>query len=80
MAASLRQLRNGMELGPRLVEIHRLENEADQLVRGAVASLFATGIDPMIVIRWKDIFETLEAAVDACESVANVLEGISLKR
>ncbi len=80
VAASLRQLRNGMELGPRLVEIHRLENEADQLVRGAVASLFATGIDPMIVIRWKDIFETLEAAVDACESVANVLEGISLKR
>ena len=62
------------------MEIHRLENEADQLVRAAVASLFATGIDPMIVIRWKDIFETLEAAVDACESVANVLEGISLKR
>ena len=80
VAGSVRQLRNGMELGPRLVEIHRLENEADQLVRGAVASLFAQGIDPMIVIRWKDIFETLEAAVDACETVANVLEGISLKR
>jgi uncharacterized protein len=80
VAASLHQLRNGMELAPRLVEIHRLENEADQLVRGAVASLFAEGIDPMIVIRWKDVFESLEAAVDACESVANVLEGISLKR
>ena len=80
VAASLHQLRNGMELAPRLVEIHRLENEADQLVRGAVASLFAQGIDPMIVIRWKDIFESLEAAVDACETVANVLEGISLKR
>ena len=46
----------------------------------AVASLFATGIDPMIVIRWKDIFDSLEAAVDACETVANVLEGITLKR
>src|SRR3954451_10092506 len=80
VAASLRQLRNGMELAPRLVEIHRIENEADQLVRGAVASLFEHGIDPMIVIRWKDIFESLEAAVDACETVANVLEGISLKR
>jgi uncharacterized protein Yka (UPF0111/DUF47 family) len=80
VAGSLRQLRNGMELGPRLVEIHGLENEADQLVRAAVATLFAQGIDPMIVIRWKDIFETLEAAVDACETVANVLEGISLKR
>ena len=63
-----------------LVEIHRLENEADRLERGAVASLFANGIDPMIVIRWKDIFETLEAAVDACETVANVLEGMTLKR
>jgi len=80
VAASLRSLRNGMELAARLVEIHRLENEADQLVRAAVASLFAQGIDPMIVIRWKDIFESLEAAVDACETVANVLEGISLKR
>jgi uncharacterized protein Yka (UPF0111/DUF47 family) len=80
VAGSVRQLRNGMELGPRLVEIHRLENDADQLVRDAVASLFAQGIDPMIVIRWKDIFETLEAAVDASETVANVLEGISLKR
>ena len=80
VGASLHQLRNGMELAPRLVEIHRLENEADQLVRAAVASLFADGIDPMIVIRWKDIFESLESAVDACETVANVLEGISLKR
>ena len=80
VAASLRGLRNGMELAARLVEIHRLENEADQLVRSAVASLFAQGIDPMIVIRWKDIFETLESAVDACETVANVLEGMTLKR
>src|SRR5919197_319677 len=59
VAVSLRHLRNGMELAPRLVEIHRLENQADQLVRGAVASLFEHGIDPMIVIRWKDIFESL---------------------
>ena len=49
------------------------------LVRDAVSSLFAEGIDPMMVIRWKDILETLEAAVDACETVANVLEGASLK-
>jgi uncharacterized protein len=80
VAASLQLLRNGADLGPDLVEIHRLENEGDRIVRAAVASLFATGIDPMIVIRWKDIFETLEQAVDACETVANVLEGVSLKR
>src|SRR3954452_6885517 len=47
VAASLRQLRNGSEPAPRLVEIHRLENEADQIVRSAVAALFAQGIDPM---------------------------------
>jgi len=80
VTAALHELRNGMDLGPHIVEIHRLENEADQLVRAAVAQLFAHGIDPMIVIRWKDIFETLEESVDACERVANVLEGITLKQ
>ena len=80
VTAALHELRNGMDLAGHLVEIHRLENEADQLVRGAVAQLFAHGIDPMVVIRWKDIFETLEEAVDACERVANVLEGITLKQ
>ncbi|HTE59831.1 MAG TPA: DUF47 family protein [Solirubrobacteraceae bacterium] len=80
VAAALRGLRNGAELSPHLVEIHRLENEGDRLQRAAVAGLFANGIDPMMLIRWKDIFDTLEAAVDACESVANVLEGISIKR
>jgi uncharacterized protein len=80
VAESLRQLRDHGDIAPNLVEIHRIENEGDRIVRAAVASLFAGGIDPMIVIRWKDIFETLESAVDACESVANVLEGITLKR
>jgi uncharacterized protein Yka (UPF0111/DUF47 family) len=80
VAQALRCLRSGGELAPHLVEIHRLENEGDRLSRDAVASLFANGIDPMVVIRWKDIFETLEQSVDACEKVAHVLEGISLKR
>jgi predicted phosphate transport protein (TIGR00153 family) len=80
IAQALRCLRNGAELGPHLVEIHRLENEGDRLQRDGVASLFAGGIDPMVVIRWKDIFESLEAAVDACETVAHVLEGITLKQ
>jgi len=80
VALGLRGLRNDADLGEHLVTIHRLENEADRLMRDAVASLFANGIDPMIVIRWKDIFDSLEAAVDACETVANVLEGMTLKR
>jgi predicted phosphate transport protein (TIGR00153 family) len=80
IAQALRCLRTGTDLAPHLVEIHRLENEGDRLQRDALASLFAGGIDPMVVIRWKDIFESLEAAVDACETVAHVLEGIMLKR
>ena len=80
VATGLRGLRNGLDVAPQLVEIHRLENEADKLQREALADLFVTGIDPMMVIRWKDIFETLESAVDACETVANVLEGMTLKR
>ena len=80
VARALRCLRTGAELATHLVEIHRLENEGDRVSRDAVASLFANGIDPMVVIRWKDIFESLEASVDACESVAHVLEGITLRR
>ena len=80
VATSLRGLRNGLDVGAQLVEIHRLENDADRIQRSALADLFVAGIDPMIVIRWKDIFDTLESAVDACETVANVLEGMTLKR
>ena len=80
VAGALRGLREGGDLSAHLVEIHRLENEGDRLQRSAVADLFANGIDPMVLIRWKDIFDSLEAAVDACKTVANVLEGMSIKR
>jgi uncharacterized protein Yka (UPF0111/DUF47 family) len=80
VAGALRALRAGADMMPFLVEIHRLENEGDRLSRDAIASLFVAGIDPMVVIRWKDIFESLEAAIDACEHVAHVLEGIGIKR
>jgi predicted phosphate transport protein (TIGR00153 family) len=61
------------------VEINRLENDGDRISRDAIASLFEAGIDPLIVIRWKDIFERLEEAIDACEHVANTLDGIVIK-
>ena len=80
VSQALACLRTGVEPAPHLVEIHRLENEGDRIRRDAVASLFASGTDPMVVIRWRDIFESLEAAVDACETVAHALEGISLRR
>ncbi|MDQ6746222.1 MAG: DUF47 family protein [Actinomycetota bacterium] len=61
------------------VEVHRLENEGDRISREAIASLFESGIDPMVVIRWKDIFERLENAIDATEHAADILEGIVIK-
>jgi uncharacterized protein Yka (UPF0111/DUF47 family) len=67
-------------LAPALSEIHRLESEGDRVLRDGLACLFDDGIDPMVVIRWKDIFESLESAVDACQTVAHLIEGISLKR
>jgi uncharacterized protein len=62
-----------------LVEIHTLEDEGDRIVRAATARLFRDGHDPLVVIRWKDIHEHLEQAVDACEHSAHVLESIYLK-
>src|SRR5437588_5630923 len=72
-------VRNFRSISTHTVEIHRLENEGDRIVRGAIASLFEHGIDPMVVIRWKDIFELLEDAIDATERVAFILEGIVIK-
>jgi len=79
VADAVAALRGRSELSPHLVRVHQLENEGDRVSREAVASLFAKGIDPMVVIRWKDIFESLEDGIDACETVAHVLEGLSLK-
>ncbi|MDP9190060.1 MAG: DUF47 family protein [Actinomycetota bacterium] len=61
------------------VEIHRLENEGDRVWREALASLFSNGIDPMVVIRWKDIFGVLERAIDATETAAHLIEAIAVK-
>jgi predicted phosphate transport protein (TIGR00153 family) len=76
---ALPRLRTLQDLSHYVVEIHRLENDGDRLERMALASLFERAIDPMVVIRWKDIFERLESAVDATEQVANTLQGILLK-
>lgn len=61
------------------VEIHRLENEGDRVWREALASLFSNGIDPMVVIRWKDIFGLLERAIDSTETAAHKIEAIAVK-
>jgi uncharacterized protein Yka (UPF0111/DUF47 family) len=76
---SLPQLRTFKDLSRHTIEINRLENEGDRISREAVASLFDGGIDPMVVIRWKDVFERLEAAIDATERVAHLMEGVVIK-
>lgn len=79
LAAMLSELRGFKDLEHYWIEIHRLENEADRIYRDAVASLFANGIDPMVVIRWKDIFSVLEKGIDATETAAHILEGVVIK-
>jgi predicted phosphate transport protein (TIGR00153 family) len=76
---ALQNLRGFKDLEQYWIEIHRLENDGDRISRDAVASLFSGGIDPMIVIRWKDIFAVLERAIDSTETAAHILEGIAIK-
>ncbi len=79
VARAIPRLRGFEDIHHFTVEINRYENEGDRVVREALASLFEAGIDPMLVIRWKDIFERLEDAIDTTERVANILEGITIK-
>jgi uncharacterized protein len=79
VALAIPRLRRFEDIRHFTVETNRYENEGDRVVREALASLFEAGIDPMLVIRWKDIFERLEDAIDATERVANILEGITIK-
>jgi predicted phosphate transport protein (TIGR00153 family) len=86
LVASCEQLAMGLENLPSFkdldkywIEIHRLENDGDRISRDAVASLFSNGIDPMVVIRWKDMFAVLEEAIDATETAAQIIEGIVIK-
>ncbi|MGH7320618.1 MAG: DUF47 domain-containing protein [Candidatus Rokuibacteriota bacterium] len=61
------------------VEVNRLENVADRLLKELIAGLFADVTDPIEIIKWKEIYETLEEVTDRCEDVVNVIEGIMLK-
>jgi predicted phosphate transport protein (TIGR00153 family) len=79
ISEAMPRLRGFKDISHYTVEINRLENDGDRITREAIASLFDNGIDPMVVIRWKDIFERLEEAIDATERVANILEGIVIK-
>lgn len=62
-----------------IVEIHRLENEADDIYFRAIGELFHSETNPLNLIKWKELYEILENATDRCESVANIVESIILK-
>ena len=67
------------QLLKRCVEIHRLENVGDSVHRSALAELFADSTDIAYLIKWREIYDHIETAIDRCEDVANILEGVALK-
>jgi uncharacterized protein len=75
----LNDMRNADAIRSSAAEISRLEKEADSILRAAVARLFSEEQDTRTLIKWKEIYESLEEATDRCEDVANILEGIVLE-
>jgi uncharacterized protein len=78
VAAALAALEDLPAAQPHLREIKRLEHQGDRLLREGLTALFEGGVDPMVVIRWKDIFERVEDGIDACDRVAHLLRGLSV--
>jgi predicted phosphate transport protein (TIGR00153 family) len=76
---ALLHMRGFKGLESRWIEVHRLENEGDQLARQAIADLFAGGGDTLEIIKWKEIYALLESTIDKCEDVANIIERVVIK-
>ena len=75
----LRDMKRAAGVVELCIDINRLENEGDAILRVAVARLFREERDPIVVIKWKEIYENLENATDRCEDVANIIEGVVLE-
>ena len=75
----LRDMRNARAITERCIDVNRLENRGDEILRKAVARLFDDEKDPVTIIKWKEIYENLESASDRCEDVANIIEGVILE-
>lgn len=75
----LANFRNPAPIKKRWIEIHRLENEGDTASRAAIARLFENEQNPIEIIKWKEIYEHLEEAIDKCEDAANIVESVVLK-
>jgi predicted phosphate transport protein (TIGR00153 family) len=77
--AGLADLKKSQAILDACIEVNRLENEADEILRNAVAKLFRQATDPLLVMKWKEVYEALENATDRCEDVANIIEGVVLE-
>jgi predicted phosphate transport protein (TIGR00153 family) len=75
----LRDLKKTQIILDACIEVNRLENEGDEILRNAVAKLFREATDPLFVMKWKEVYEALESATDRCEDVANIIEGVILE-
>jgi predicted phosphate transport protein (TIGR00153 family) len=77
--AGFRDLKRPQAIIAKCVEINRLENEADSLLRAALGRLFREEENPITIMKWKEIYELLETATDRCEDVANIIEGVVIE-
>jgi hypothetical protein len=77
--SGLRNVKQSQAILDACIEVNRLENEGDEILRGALADLFREAKDPLLVLKWKEVYEALENATDRCEDVANVIEGVVLE-
>ncbi len=75
----LRNMKNAEGIIKTCIDINRLENEADSILRAATARLFDEVEDTRLIIKWKEVYENLENATDRCEDVANIIEGVVLE-
>lgn len=78
----MRELKNMQKstiLCPKIIEVNRIENDGDEIFRNAITELFASESNTLEVIKWKEIYEYLENALDACEDAANIAEGVFMK-
>ena len=77
--SGLRNLKHSDPILNACIEVNRLENAGDEILRNALAELFRGANDPLLVLKWKEVYEALENATDRCEDVANVIEGVVLE-
>ena len=75
----LRKVKQSDAILKACIEVNRLENEGDEILRNALAGLFREARDPLLVLKWKEVYEALENATDRCEDVANIIEGVVLE-